>query len=134
MIKISSKSQYGLRAMAYLAKNGIVSSVKTIALEEGIPSGFLEKILVRLKEAGLVKVKWGVKGGYSLALSPKKITVGDVVRPLEEKMAFAFCLDKGFSCPKEKHCLTKNVWLKVQKSLNDSLDSITLFNLINEKK
>jgi len=133
MIKISSQSQYGLRAMAYLAQKGGFCSAGKIAREEGIPADFLEKILVKLKKAGLIKVKWGAKGGYSLALPPQKITVGDIVRPLEGKMAFAFCLDKEFSCPKEKECLTKKVWWTIQKSLNQSLDSITLFNLINEK-
>lgn len=133
MIKISSKSQYGLRAMTYLAKKKAVCSAGTIAHEEGIPANFLEKILVSLKKAGLITVKSGTKGGYSLASSSKKITVGDIVRPLEEKMVFAFCLDKGFSCPKEKECLVKKVWLKIQNSLNQSLDSMTLFSLINEK-
>ncbi|MFH1561609.1 MAG: Rrf2 family transcriptional regulator [Patescibacteria group bacterium] len=132
MIKISTKSQYGLRAMVYLARQSDWVSARLIAESEGIPVNFLEKVLGRLKKAGLVKVKRGVEGGYQLLGSPRRITVGDVVRPLEGKMAMALCLDKNntLKCPRANGCLTKNVWARVQNSLNESLDSISLYSLI----
>ncbi|MBU2592080.1 Rrf2 family transcriptional regulator [Patescibacteria group bacterium] len=119
--------------MAYLVQNRGFSSAKKIAKEELMPEDFLEKILVRLKSAGLVKARHGSGGGYSLAIPSSRITVGDIVRPLEGKMTLTLCLDrkKGFSCPHEKGCLTKKIWLRIQNLLNQSMDEILLSEVIS---
>lgn len=130
MIKISNQSQYGLRAMVYLAQKKKIASAKEIALAEAIPSHFLEKILVKLKKAGLIMVKRGAGGGYFLSQSFRKVSVADIIRPLEGKMALTLCLERGFYCPREKECLTKDVWFRIQKALIKSLESINLSDLI----
>lgn len=136
MIKISKKSQYGLRAMVCLAKEPGFCSAREIARKESIPVDFLEKILVKLKEKKLIKVKRGSNGGYALALAPQKISVGDVVRPLENKLVLTICLDREshFSCPLSANCSTRNVWLKIQETLNQSLDSMSLLDLVKSAR
>lgn len=133
MIKISKQSQYGLRAMLYLAGKDSFCSVKEVAKNESISAVFLEKIFAKLKKAGLIKVKRGASGGYTLNKPLDKISLADIVRPLEEKVALAICLDSKSKacCPREKDCLAKNVWGRVQKAINQSLDSISLAELIN---
>lgn len=126
MIKISKQSQYGLRAMICLANSKEVCSVKTISLKEGIPFDFLEKIISKLEKAGILTGKKGAQGGYTLSCSPKKITAGDIVRALEGEKAPVDCS----LCGKYKKCLSKNVWKRVEKAINDSLNSITLSDLI----
>jgi Rrf2 family transcriptional regulator, cysteine metabolism repressor len=133
-MKISKKSQYGLRAMAFLAKKyekKEILSLKEISSEEGISFDYLEKILIDLERAGLVKGKRGRGGGYRLSKSPKKVTVGEIIRALEGEINLVNC--KSEKCPKIKKCLTKDVWGKLQKTILSTLDSITLFNLINKK-
>jgi len=135
-MKISTKSQYGLRAMVYLAKvfkKGKVFSLREIAKKEGISFDYLEKIISKLEKAGLVKSKKGVRGGYFLARLPKKIRIGDIVRVLEGEMALVKCIAKKveYSCPRERKCLTKSFWKKIQDSLNSVLNSLTLADLIN---
>lgn len=120
--------------MVYLASCSGFVSIKTMAVHENISPDFLEKIFAEFKKANLVRVKRGVEGGYTLAKAPSKISVGDIVRPLEEKMALALCLEKGVNCPRERKCLTKNVWAKIQNEINKTLDGINLFDLINEKR
>jgi len=56
-MKISKKSQYGLRAMVYLAKNFGKKkrlSLKEISEKENIPFDFLEKIMSQLEKVKLV--------------------------------------------------------------------------------
>ncbi len=136
-MNISAGSRYGLRAMAYLAKLGGVCSVKKVAQDESIPFDYLEKIFSKLEKKGLIVSKRGASGGYSLAYSPKKITVGQVIKVLEGKTNFVFCIakdqSKECSCSRAKKCLTKNVWQKVQDTLNLTLNSITLADLIIKK-
>lgn len=141
MITISKKSQYGLRAMIQLAKNykagsrqgrgssiksGRLFSVKNISEKEEIPFDFLEKIISQLEKANLVKGKRGVSGGYFLAKSPQKINVYDVVSVLEENKKPVNCA----FCKRIKKCSSKNVWVKLENSLNETLKKIKLSELI----
>lgn len=127
-MKISKKSQYGLRAMAYLAdgyKQKKMPSIKKISEAEGIPFDFLEKIVMELEKAGLVKGKKGAGGGYVLSKSPKAISAFDVVSVLEKTTTPVDC---SF-CGRSKRCMTKSVWKKIEKSMNNTLKSITLSDL-----
>ncbi|MFH1968356.1 MAG: Rrf2 family transcriptional regulator [bacterium] len=127
-MKISKRAQYGLRAMVYMAKNqkkGNVIPLKETSKAEAIPFNFLEKIIGQLEKAGLVSSKKGVQGGYILAKKSKNITAKDIVEALENTTA----VDCSF-CGKSKKCLTKNVWRKIDYSINKTLKSITLARLI----
>jgi len=128
-MKISTKSQYGLRAMVYLARfKSKISPLKEISEKEGISFDYLEKIISKLEKADLVKSKKGVQGGYFLAKKPSKIKVGEVIRSLEGEMALVKCLK--YFCPKEKRCLTKNFWKKLNNAIDSALNSVTLADLI----
>ena len=84
-MRISSRCEYGLRAMVYLAghDDGRPVPLPEIAAGESIPAPFLERILAKLREGGLVKATRGVSGGYQLARPASDVAVGDVVTVLE---------------------------------------------------
>ena len=134
-MKISKKSQYGLRALVYLAKNSSSKapcSLKKISEKEEIPFNFLEKIMVELEKEKLVKAKKGVTGGYYLAKKPKDITPAHVLFALEEPAILVGCA----GCPRSGSCSTEDVWGEAQESLDSVLESVTLKDLIkkNAKK
>lgn len=132
-MKISKKSQYGLRAMIYLAKNkDKVCSLREISKNEKIPFDYLEKIISKLKKEKLVKAKKGICGGYFLAKKPEKIKVNQIIRALESRSPLVDCLE--YFCPLEKKCLAKNFWQRLNKAINLALNSITLANLIRRSK
>jgi len=135
-MQISTKSRYGLRSMIYLAQKKKICSAKEIAREERIPLRYLEKIMSKLKKAGLVRVKRGAGGGYFLAFLPNKIKVGQIIKTLEGTMALVFCLDKrpknNIFCPKQKGCVSKIVWQKIQRAIISTLNSLTLADLIKK--
>jgi len=130
-MRISKKSQYGLRAMVYLAKfPGKIFSLKKISKAEGIPFDYLEKIFSKLEKAGLIKAKKGVRGGYFLAKKPEKIKIGEVIKALEGQTVLVSCF-KSF-CPLKRKCLAKNFWQKLNQAINFSLNSVTLADLIKK--
>jgi len=134
-MKISKKSQYGLRAIIYLAKSKKkVCPLKEISEAERISFDFLEKIISELREAGFVRAKKGMKGGYYLAQKPEKINIGEMIKVLEGEIALVKCTTPRKSCPREKKCLAKNFWEKFQDSLISALDSMTLADLIKNEK
>ncbi len=136
-VKISKKTQYGMRVMVYLAKyskSKKLCCLKKISQDEGIPFSFLEKIVSELVKEKLVKAQKGPGGGYFLTKKPEKIKVGEIIETLERVTAPVKCLEKEvkFSCPREKNCLAKKLWRKVQKSLDSTLNLITLADLISK--
>lgn len=132
MFKISTKSQYGLRAMVYLAKcRKEVCPLKFISKEEGISFDYLEKIISKLEKAGLVSAKKGAQGGYFLIKKPSKIRISEILNSLEDNKGLVKCTSKG-KCPMSSKCLAKSFWFKIQKTLDSALSSITLADLIKK--
>ncbi len=75
-----------------------------IAQGEGIPAPFLERILARLRQSGLVRATRGVSGGYQLARSPGAIAVGEVVTALEGPLSLVGCLPDEAACQRAGSC------------------------------
>ena len=136
-MKISNKTEYGLRALAYVAKaggSGRIIGIKEIAANESMPPEFLEKIASTLEKAGFLVSKRGVKGGYTLARPAGKIKLGAVIRALEGKTGMVKCVGgRGGPCPMRSRCRTKDFWRKFQKSIDRVLDSVTLKDLLKSR-
>ncbi len=107
-------------------------SLREISEQEHISFDYLEKICSKLEKAGLVKSKKGIQGGYSLARSPKRIKVGEIMRSLEKKMVLVECMGSGEVCPRKNSCKSINVWRKLQDSMEKTINSITLYDLIDK--
>jgi Rrf2 family protein len=133
-MKISTKSRYGIRAIAFITKEKRCCSVREISQKEHIPFEYLEKIFSKLKKAELVNVKRGVNGGYTLSRDPKDISVGQVVQALDGKFIPVQCTDGQFKCPQSCGCLAQKMWHKIQSAFISTLDSISLSSLINENE
>jgi Rrf2 family protein len=127
-MRISTKSQYGLRAMIYLAKNkNRICPLKEVSEKEEIPFDYLEKIIVKLEKIDLVRAKKGVQGGYFLSKEPSEIKVGEIIEALEGKSNLVKCLQ--YFCSRSKKCSAKFFWQKLNKAINSALNSITLADL-----
>lgn len=129
-MKISKKSQYGLRAIIFLAKKYKTKELiplKDIAKNELIPFDYLEKIFLDLEKSNIVKGKRGRNGGYLLSLPPNKISVLDIMKSLEKKINLIECGE----CKKINKCLAKNAWQEIEKSFFLTLKNIKLSKLIS---
>ena len=79
---VSTRGRYALRVMLYLARScgDNYIPLKDIAAAEDISLKYLEGIMSSLSKAKLVDGAHGKGGGYKLAKSPDKYTVGDILR------------------------------------------------------
>ena len=76
----SQTVEYALRAMVHLAHmSPEPQTTDQIAIATKAPKAYLVKVLQGLADAGLLKSQRGVKGGISLVLSPKEVTILSVV-------------------------------------------------------
>lgn len=135
-MKLSTKGEYATRAVLYLSQRygGEVIQIHEIARHEKIPVKYLEQILLALKNAGLLRSKKGVKGGYYLARSPEEITMGEVVRVMDGALAPIKCVSTNFyeRCPEELSCGIRNVWLEVRNAVANILDNTTFADLCKD--
>jgi Rrf2 family protein len=136
-MKLSKRGEYGLRAMIDLARCGAkakVVQIGDIAQRESIPVKFLEQIMLALKNAGLLRSKMGIGGGYYLARPADQITLGQIIRVLDGPLAPIACVSQTSyepcSCPDEKLCGLRMVMLDVQAAVSGILDHITLEDVI----
>jgi Rrf2 family transcriptional regulator, cysteine metabolism repressor len=135
-LKVSTKGRYGLRAIVDLAlndKDGQVS-LKSVAERQGISENYLEQLFSSLKKSGLVKSIRGAQGGYMLAKSADKITVGDVLRSLEGSLCPVDCIDLDLptGCDRADVCVTAPVWIKLRDKINEVVDSFTIADLVTD--
>ena len=124
-MKLSSKTHYGLMACHILASNYPNNPVSASTLEGHIAvSGkYLEKIMRMLSARGIITANRGASGGYFLAKAPEQITIGEIVRALEDDMEIIECVKMNGKC---KCCPTSGVWKRLYQGINELLDSMTL--------
>jgi len=128
-MRVSSRGQYGIRALAYLAAHhgeGPIN-VRTVAEAEGLPAKYLEQLLARLRRGGLVQSSRGARGGVALARDPRTISALQVVSLLEGSLVPMECRQDGNG--HEARCVTHELWRRLSESVNQALESYTLADL-----
>ncbi|MBR5900283.1 MAG: Rrf2 family transcriptional regulator [Clostridia bacterium] len=128
-MKLSSKTHYGLMACHVLGRNYPEVPVSASTLESyiAVSGKYIEKIMRTLTGRGIVTANRGASGGYFLTREPALITVGEIVRALEDNMEIIECVKSEGKC---KCCPSSAVWKKLYDGINDLLDSITLEQMI----
>jgi Rrf2 family transcriptional regulator, cysteine metabolism repressor len=129
-MNISVKSEYALKAVFDLAVQYLNAppgtlqmgpiKIADIAKRQKIPQKFLELILAGLKQSGFVDSRRGAEGGYLLARSVDNITVGDVLRAVENV--------KGGSRSHGNDPFGE-VWRRVDQAISDVLDQTSFGEL-----
>lgn len=137
-MKISTKGRYGLRALIDLAQYSEIEpvSISSIASRQSISEGYLEQLMSLLKKAGLIKSIRGAGGGYVLARDMESISVGDVLRALEGSLKPVECaaLSEEDTCAAADCCVTKYVWQRINDSISQTVNEISLRQLVEESK
>lgn len=137
-MKFSTKGRYGLRAMVDVAVAGEEAPVpiQAIAKRQDLSEKYLEQLLGMLKKAGLVKSVRGNQGGYQIEGDTAAISVGDILRALEGELLPVECVgfEEESSCRAAKSCVTKYVWRRINESLEETVNHITLKELVEQTK
>ena len=89
----STKAEYGIRLMIELGRTADSApvSLASVAEAEMLPLSYLEHLVAKLREAGLVSSTRGAHGGYQLARPPEEIEMLEVVQALEGPIAPMEC-------------------------------------------
>jgi Rrf2 family protein len=134
-MRLSRRSEYGLRALVDLVREGESGPVAlgSLAKRNNLPSKFLEQIMATLKHGGIVRTTLGAHGGYAMAADASTVTIGRVVRLLDGALAPLPCVSLRYygrcSCPDETTCPLRDVMIDVRDAMLEILDKETLAEL-----
>jgi Rrf2 family protein len=121
--------------MVALAKNHGQGPMSIAAMSKasGVPMPYLEQLIGPLRRAGLVESKRGARGGYRLTRNPGEVAVGEIYRIMEGPVAPMDCVSEDVTeqtCPLIDGCETRPVWLRMRDAIAETIDSVTLADLI----
>ena len=126
-MKFSTRGEYGLRAVANLARcYPLKKSIKEISKEENISAKYLERLFSELKEGGVLKSLKGKSGGYFLADEPENIPIGRIIELTEGPIAIK-CY--GTKCQRIDNCPSSLVWIRLGEQIKKTLYDMNLSDL-----
>ena len=131
-MRISKRTEYGLRAVIQLARLWPRTFVQArdLSKQEELPNKFLESILLALRRGGFLESKVGSGGGYRLSRAPREISVGDLIRRLEGRLTVKEIASTGDSFPGKVAVRIVNDMLTT--ATDNVLDAITLEELMEQ--
>jgi Rrf2 family protein len=132
MLRLSTKGQYGVRAMYEIARGyrrGPIT-IKEISERQEVSVAYLEQILNTLRRAGIITSVKGPGGGYVLGSDPDSISIGAILRALEGPVAITSCLDPKGGCMRVEGCVTHLLWKALGENIEAFLDKMTLRDLL----
>lgn len=138
MMKVSTKTEYGLRCLLALARQGEggALSISQISTQERVPRPYAQQILLKLRRANLVRSIRGTQGGFALAKPASQTSVGQIIRTLEGIPFEATCdrFSRRFDCGHQGDCGIRPVWNIISARLWEALDGIVLTHLLSDEK
>jgi Rrf2 family protein len=134
MLKLSTKGQYGVRAMFEIARGYPESpvTIKEISERQEVSVAYLEQILNKLRRAGLIRSVKGPGGGYLLTADPSRVSIASILKELEGPVAITSCLDPEEGCARVEGCVTHLLWRSLGAKIEAFLETITLRDLLEE--
>lgn len=133
-MKISTKARYSLRVMLDLAQHreqGYIP-LKTIAQRQGISKRYLDQIMMLLNRTDYLKTTRGAQGGYKLAKTPDRYTLGDILRLTEGGFAPLACIENGGEeCDRYDSCMARGAWQGLEQVMAEYLDNLTLQDILD---
>lgn len=129
---LSVTTEHALRALVELARlpSGAWILGRELARRAHIPANYLAKILLMLRNAGLVEATRGQRGGYRLAKPPEEIYLAQVVDLFEGVRSRPGCfLGESHACTDQEACSAHALWKHVREVYLDFLTRTTIADI-----
>ena len=134
-MRLTTKGRFAVTAMIDLAMRHHQGPVTLagISQRQKISLSYLEQLFGKLRRHELVESTRGPGGGYSLARPMKEVSVSDIIFAVDEPLDATQCAGKE-NCQDDGPCMTHELWANLNKKMIEYLDSITLFELVDQQR
>ncbi len=136
---VTNKGEYAVLIMldlALLLPAQAVTSASEIGARRNLPPTVVPHLVSALRAAGLVETARGPRGGISLsgAAHPERVTVGQILEAVGEKVVIKRCSSAGRSCDRYDVCPLRSTWERVQSAVDRVMGSTTLAKLVEVER
>ena len=137
-MNLTKRGEYALRTLIRIGLaqelGREVVAVSELAEAERLPLKFVEQILLQLRGAGYIETRRGKLGGYRIAKPLDDISVAEVVRLIDGRLAPIACASETCyercTCPDEEHCGLRMLMIDVRNSIADILERYSLGDVV----
>jgi Rrf2 family protein len=133
-MRLTTRARYALRMMLDVARNGGSErpvSLASVAERTGISRGYLEQLVLGLRNARLVRGVAGRYGGYRLVERPSNITVGQIVESAIGPIFLVDCIEDPATCDRAESCECRVVYSLINERIAEVLSEYTLADLLD---
>jgi Rrf2 family protein len=122
-MRFTMETDYAIRIVYSLAKEGKRMDAKSIAEESDVTLRFSLKILRKLVAAGIVKSFKGTQGGYEIGRPLDEISLYDVIRTVEGDYVLTRCQEGGYECGRKSPCKFRKIFCDISRDVAEKLES-----------
>ena len=136
-MRLTLYTDYSLRVLLFLGAMDPekLATIKEISDTYGISKNHLMKVTHELGKLGYIETIRGRGGGIRLAMNPKNIVIGEVIRQTEEDFYLVDCFNpESVGCIISPVCQLKGVLNKALHAYLAVLDEYTLNDLLDSKE
>ncbi len=132
-MRLTTKGRFAVTAMVDLATRGGKTPVTLAGISERqkISLSYLEQLFGKLRRHNIVESVRGPGGGYYLARPGTQISVAEIIKAVDEPMDASKCGGMA-NCFDDHQCSTHDLWMGLNKTLNDYLSSVNLQQLVDK--
>ena len=129
-MRLNLASDFALRIVMQLASETEAITIDALAQRLGLVKSHVMKICAKLVQANIVSARRGRSGGIHLAREPEQITVGEVVRVIENDFAVVECMkDEPSQCTFLPGCRLRHSIHEATKAFLAVLDQQTIADI-----
>lgn len=133
-MKLSTKSEYSLLALIYLARHegGGYVKIQDICDTYDISKKYLEMLFSVLRQSRYIKTKRGAEGGYCLAKKASEISLAEIIRLMDGALAPTESVSRYFysDTPIQQEEKVLAVFEDIRNIIAEKMESIHLSDLI----
>lgn len=134
-MRLTLFTDYSLRVLMYVGVKDGAATISELAESYGVSRNHLMKVIQRLAQLGYLETARGRRGGLRLARPPGEISVGEVVRRMEDDLALVNCFDPAAQpCVIAQGCVLRRALGEALEAFLAVLDGYTLEDLIAPRR
>lgn len=132
-MQINVTTDYAIRVLLSLNSTGHRVKIEEISDSMKIPYRYLNKVLSKLKNGGIVKSYEGLHGGYELTKDLKEISLWEVLNIMENTVKVNRCLEEDKYCSRNgaETCPVRKFYCNLQYEIEKKAKSINIFDMAN---
>lgn len=133
-MKLTAKARYALRILLDIAQNATEEkprTLKEISESQAIGEKFVSRLVLNLRDVGMVTAARGREGGYRLAKAPKDISLLEIIEAAQGPICVVECLGEK-TCERAPACAPKLIWGDVNEAIRSSLRNVTLKKVLSK--